>query len=105
MENLLYLLPLLACPVMMGAMMWMMRGNQNQATGSSETPSANLAATANPDDRLAVLRTQLTDMERQQATITGQIAQLQDEDRPAAMLGSVETESTGPHGVSARGSA
>ena len=105
MENLLYLLPLLACPVMMGAMMWMMRGNQHQATGASETPPGNLAANASPDDRLAVLRMQLTDMERQQAALTGQIARLQAEDGPAAPLDQGETDPSGPHGVSARGSA
>lgn len=80
MENLLYLLPLLACPVMMGLMMWMMaRGNKDQAMGGHAAPTNNVAANNSPDNRLVVLRAQLSDMEAQQATIAAQIAQLQAE--------------------------
>lgn len=105
MENLLSLLPLLACPVMMGLMMWMMRGNQNQTTGSHETPSSNLAAPTSPDDRLAVLRAQLADMEGQQQTIAAQIAQLQADDGPLEPIAHGETDAAGSRPVQAGPSA
>ena len=35
MENLWSLVALIACPVGMGLMMWMMRGNRQHATGPS----------------------------------------------------------------------
>lgn len=68
MENLVYFLPFLACPVMMGLMMWMMaRRNRDQAAGGHELLTDHVAANTSPDKRLAVLRAQLADMERQQA--------------------------------------
>ena len=105
MENLLYILPLLACPLMMGVMMWMMRGNHNQATGSNETPSGNLAPNVEPEDRLAVLHAQLADMERQQAALTGQIARLQAEDGAPMPLDQVEADPIGSRPLPARRSA
>ncbi len=87
MENLLSLLPLLACPIGMGLMMWMMmRGNHKEATDSNEAPSAHMAINrsdpaASPDDRLAVLRARLDELQTQRADIAAQIGQLQSEDR------------------------
>jgi hypothetical protein len=57
-ENLVYLLPLVACPVMMGVMMWMMRGHHTQ-----HQP-------ANPDvstqEEIAVLRAEIATLRAQQ---------------------------------------
>ena len=92
MENLLYFLPFLACPVMMGLMMWMMRGNKDQATTSCELPAHTAAAGNSPDERLALLRAQLADMETRQAGITAQIGQLQAAGRVEELPSGVETD-------------
>jgi len=72
--NLSYLF-LLACPIGMGLMMWMMmRGNgqQNQSTA------------ARPANDLAGLHQQLQALERQQASIMAEIQRLREADRPVA---------------------
>ena len=52
MDKLLYLLPVLACPIMMGAMMWfMMRGNNNTAAPSQPSP--------NTQEEMAILRAEI----------------------------------------------
>ncbi len=54
MDKLLYLLPILACPIMMGAMMWfMMRGNNNTATATPVQPDPNT------QEEIAVLRAEI----------------------------------------------
>lgn len=89
MAYLLSLAPLLACPVGMGLMMWvMMRGNKGQAMGAARMPAQNAAARQtsaglDPDERLAELRAQLGDVHAQQAAIAAQIRQLAAEDQPA----------------------
>ena len=52
MDKLLYLLPILACPIMMGAMMWfMMRGNNTATTPAQPDP--------NTQEEIAVLRAEI----------------------------------------------
>jgi hypothetical protein len=86
-ENLVGLLPLLACPLGMGLMMWMMMGmNKRQDMGSTaaeNAPGGGATGGANPDDRLAQLRAQLGEVQAQQATIAAKIAELSAEDRSA----------------------
>lgn len=98
MQYVLSILPLLACSLMMGVMMWvMMRGNQgNQGNqGKSLNPidqapmpslttsrdSGNIAASAPsayrpPEERIGELQARL---QAQQQAIAGQIAALADE--------------------------
>ncbi|MGH8774398.1 MAG: hypothetical protein ACRDWI_04235 [Jiangellaceae bacterium] len=52
MENLLYLLPLLACPVVMGAMMWIMMRPGRKQPKEPDTPTA-------ADQELAQLRAEV----------------------------------------------
>lgn len=58
MENLLYLLPLLACPIAMGLMMWMMMRPKRGNTGEPAAADQELARLRTEVD---TLRTQLTD--------------------------------------------
>lgn len=51
MDNLIYLLPLLACPVVMGVMMWMMMRPKRE--------SAEPTATSTNDQELAQLRAEV----------------------------------------------
>ncbi len=62
MDKLIYLLPVLACPIMMGAMMWfMMRGNNAAATPAQPDP--------NTQEAIAVLRAEIATL---RAAQTGQ---------------------------------
>jgi hypothetical protein len=91
MQYIFSLLPLLACPLMMGVMMWMMmRGNQgNQGQGTMVTmttppDSVESAASAPPtyrppEEQIAELQARLTRLQAQQHAIAGQIAALADE--------------------------
>jgi hypothetical protein len=87
MDQLLSLLPALACPLGMGLMMWlMMRGTKGQPTEAmempaQETPPARTSAAMSPEDRLAELRAQLDMLQAQQAAIAAQISQLSEEDQ------------------------
>ena len=90
MQNLVYLLPLLACPLGMGLMMWMMArmmGGKKDAPmqgiqGQAGDIAANQPSPAvNSDDRLTLLHAQLDDVQ-------GQIARLAAEDRTSASSGS-----------------
>lgn len=51
MDKLVYLLPILACPIMMGAMMWMMmRGNHTTTTAQPDKAT---------QDEIAALRAEI----------------------------------------------
>jgi 2,4-dienoyl-CoA reductase-like NADH-dependent reductase (Old Yellow Enzyme family) len=85
MENLLSVLPLLACPIGMGLMMWfMMRMNKSQDAASAPAATAPASATsaAVADDRLAGLRVQLEEVHAQQAAIAAQIERLSTASEP-----------------------
>jgi hypothetical protein len=50
-DKLVYLLPILACPIMMGVMMWMMmRGNHHTTTGQPDKDT---------QDEIAALRAEI----------------------------------------------
>ncbi len=60
MENLLYLLPVLACPVGMGVMMWMMmRPGRGQQTITPTAPTAAEQELAQLRNEVDALRTRL----------------------------------------------
>jgi len=59
-DKLIYLLPVLACPIMMGAMMWfMMRGNNAAATPAQPDP--------NTQEAIAVLRAEIATLRAAQS--------------------------------------
>lgn len=79
---LLSLLPLLACPLGMGLVMWlMMRGHKDQSGAAMPKPMDHAALppaapTVDAPDRLTALRAQLQQVEAQQAALAGHLAQL-----------------------------
>lgn len=90
MENLLYALPMLACPVGMGLMMWLMsRGGHHQSVGPAQPPARAIrepgAAPSDGgwDDRLGRLRAELRAIDAQQAELGRRVARLVAEGRPA----------------------
>ncbi len=96
MENLLSVLPLLACPIGMGLMMWfMMRSNKSQTADSASATTALTPAISAvvADDRLAGLRVQLEEVHAQQAEIAAQIERLSRESEPTD---SADPDQTGP---------
>ncbi|EGX61040.1 MULTISPECIES: hypothetical protein [Streptomyces] len=63
MSELVKLLPLLACPVGMGAMMWFMTRSGRKTTGAPSTDPNTAASGADPREReLAALRKQVDDL-------------------------------------------
>ena len=64
MDRLLYILPALACPIGMGAMMWfMMRGGKNTAADGQQ-PAAGYPAEPQAQE-LAALRTEVEQLRAQ----------------------------------------
>jgi len=62
MDRLLYVLPALACPIGMGAMMWfMMRGGKSQVTGGQQSAQPGVAQAR----ELAALRTEVDQLRAQ----------------------------------------
>ena len=85
MENLLSVLPLLACPIGMGLMMWCMaRTNSREEARTDPAATEPILATVAvvSDDRLAVLRAQLEEVQAQQAAITARPELLSAESEP-----------------------
>jgi hypothetical protein len=97
-ENLLSALPLLACPIGMGLMMWFMsrmnRGQEAEPAAAATEPALP-AGDAVSADRLAGLRAQLEEVRAQQAAIAFQIERLSAESEPAK-----PTDSPSPGGPS-----
>lgn len=80
MEISLAWLPILACPVAMGLMMWlMMRGHKNQPADAARVPRAEMGV----DDPLTSLRRRLSQVRTQQAAIGEEIARLSADGGPA----------------------
>lgn len=70
---LLSLLPLLACSLAMGGMMWLMTRLNKGQPGEATPPSAGAVE---PGDRLVALRAQLGEVEAQQAALARHVAAL-----------------------------
>lgn len=110
MGNSVYLLALLACPVGMSVLMWLMMRGRHGQTAASERPAAQDAATKQqvvppgPDDRLAALRAQLGAVQARQAAVAARVDQLAAEDRPAEPHGAT-SESREPAASPAGGPA
>lgn len=83
------LLPLLACPLGMGLMMWlMMRGHKDHAeivTPGTAKTTATSPAVATPDslDRLDALYLQLGQVAAQQLALAEHLTRLESTERPA----------------------
>ncbi|MDQ6906688.1 MAG: hypothetical protein M3176_07670 [Chloroflexota bacterium] len=85
MQTLFNYLPLLACPLGMGLMMWMMRGKKDTPMQGMQDRAGDVAANQpppalHPDDRLTILHGQLDDVQEQ-------IARLAAEDRTPVSSG------------------
>jgi len=67
MDKLLYLLPVLACPIGMGIMMWFMsRGNNTAAPNTAATQPDR-----NTQEEIAILRTEIATLRAGQQSQTG----------------------------------
>ena len=104
MQYIISILPFLACPLVMGVMMWiMMRGNQgNQGQGMNTMNQDRMPTMAAPrrdsgqivssvppvartrDEHVAELRSRLSRLQTQQQTITSQLAELDAQEESAA---------------------
>ena len=88
MENLLYLLPALACPIGMGVMMWlMMRGKHGPQMAPTQTSATPAPSVVNTDEGLAQLRSRLAAVEAEQAAVATEIKERSDEKQPLAASG------------------
>ncbi len=103
MAYILSLLPILACPVGMGLLMWvMMRGTTSQAAQPQGGPAGQVARST--DTQVAALRAQRGTLDDQQATIAAQIQVLAaQEDGPVPMSTRQSTAHGGGQVITRRG--
>ncbi len=105
MEYALSLLPLLACPLLMGGMMWlMMRTNKGEAMSSTGTAQSVVTDTAS-GDRLSQLRGQLGELQTRQAEIAGHIELLAAEEQAPRSQESAAPATPRPQPLPTRGPA
>ena len=81
--DLLSRLPLLACPLLMGGLMWLMLRMNEGRPGAATPPPAGAVELG---DRLVSLRAQLGEVEAQQAALAGHVAALEEGDRAVAAM-------------------
>ena len=103
MEYAISLLPLLACPLLMGGMMWlMMRTNKGEAVSPARTAQATMTDTPPGDDRLGQLRGQLGELQTRQAEVAGQIERLAAEEQAPGSQESAAPATPGPQPLPTR---
>ncbi|MGQ0481978.1 MAG: hypothetical protein ACT4O0_13285 [Pseudonocardia sp.] len=73
METLLYGIALLACPVGMGLMMWMMmRGQKGNTSGGAASRGASGGNGADSDDQVAALRAEIDELKADRTAQRGE---------------------------------
>lgn len=102
MEYALSLLPLLACPLMMGLMMWlMMRSNKDEAIRPTETAQVVVTDTVSGDP-LGQLRGRLSELQTRQAEIVRHIERLAADEQAPEFQEAASTATSGPQPLPTR---